>query len=152
MWGRPQKAAVRPSARVRSIDVVHAYGAVLEDEPFGAGGTISDSTLPFDKALIKAALVDVATTDGVPAEQIAMLEHGFLQLASFRQNGGVKSLIWGSSQEPPRTREDLAEVLQSWSDNDEHGLFAAVEKDMKLLGEEWSLRVKISEATRDAQA
>lgn len=146
-WFRKDSAT---RARVECIEVVQAYGAVLEDEPYGAGGTISETKLPYAKALIKAALVDVATTPGVPASQLTMLHQGFLQLAAFRVDGGGKSPIWNSTKAAPTSRERLAEFFVAYGDSKEIELAALVAEETKVLEQEWDLRVKIAEAVRHA--
>ena len=137
-------------ARVRCIDVVQAYGAILEAEPYGAGGTIAEEKLPYDKPLIKAALVDAATTTGVPESQVMLLKVGFLELAAFRVDGGGKSPLWNSSKDLPKTRAEIAEFLRDFGDSKESELAASVADEMSTLAEEWKLRVQISKVVDHA--
>jgi len=75
-----------PTKRPSCLEIVSAYGAVIEDTHGRANGMISTDVLPYSKQRIKAALIEAALLFKDDPKQLEFLGEGYIALADFQPN------------------------------------------------------------------
>ncbi len=133
--------------KVTCSDVADAYGAFLERVPYGVGLSLPTADLPYDIALIKEALTQLATLPE-HSDRLAMLKAGFLELSAFSA-GYVPSGLIDAGGKLPKSRAEMAQFFS------EHGHELCADKDIsyqiaakrEVLEGEWDLRMTLQQVS-----
>ena len=127
------------------IDIVAAYGAVLERATPGAAGTYSIGELPFRKDIISAAIVRVASSGSMEAAQLDALHAGFLQLSAFQGDGGGRSPFLDADPaelaDPAKFMKFIKATKEPLQQDQE--LSRTAQEEMKKLELQWQREVAL---------
>jgi hypothetical protein len=114
--------------------IIQAYGALLASKkPFGSGGSYAVADLPFEKIIIKSALLGAQAQPDLSEEEMCALFVGFTELGRFQPNGGSLSPIWSNRSEEFQT----SEIERMRLTNDEKAMASTVNAEMDALRAEW---------------
>ena len=147
IWSRI-KDAFLPTRAPHPIEVVRAYGAILEDKNMGLHGSKSVNELPHDKAEIKLALMTLALVGDLTDEEFNALGVGYVELASFQHDGGGLNPMtnlnvdWSSMshEEKIAAALTLGKTIEDESAGRED-LGERILAEMRVLSDEWNLIV-----------
>jgi len=126
------------------LDVVSEYGAVLEKAQMNWTGLHDVSVLPFDKARIKAAILDVANDFRDYPEQIESLGAGFVMLGSF-QSLNSTIMTWPKSKEVEVMEDDdlIKHAKKLFERNEDLSDAAIAADESSELLAEWKAHLKM---------
>ena len=136
----------RPAEQSGWLEIVQAYGDVLERTPRGIGGSRPAAALPYDKCIIRAALVEAASQEGVTEEQFGALGVGYVELASFRDGGGRPGVFQETPDPRGMSDSEMREFAQRISEggDEDVAISVAIAAESKALLNEWlALRERV---------
>ena len=136
LFGRQQKSQ-------DSSSIMFAYAAVLEKEKPGMAASFGLRKLPFDKSIIKDALVELAVAGTFGPSATDSLKAAFLQLGAFQIGGGEKSAIDRMLADVSGDPEKLQAFLKANGSalERERELAQKINEDTQALNSEWNERV-----------
>jgi hypothetical protein len=139
------KRLLRPKAQTPTdpSDIVADYGNVLEVARPNFGGAIAIEMLPYEKTVIKEALLMVAASQDCTPRLLEALEVGFVSLAKFQAGVEVTSQSEiEESLERLKFSDDLetisADIEKLTSQSEGHA--EVIMAEMTALQAEWIMR------------
>ena len=124
-----------------AIEIVNTFGGVLEHQSYNLFGGAPSSDLPFEKQVIKSAILELATSPDVTPEQSDALQAGFCSLAAYQDSfANFEPFDPDALMKRIERGEDIAEVAKAIGDeNPASG--SVILEESALLQSEWNAKV-----------